>query len=814
MMEHTQHDSICINYAFYNAMSIYDYYSLNFDEVADLYQVSQEFTEYLNTSVKKSKNYFFYFGCLLVKNYLNGHQSLDMVVQEFVSDHRYTDSATSDLLRFFCNHQKILNMGDFCVALQQYFSRKNNINNQDFEAINWMIYNFYDQAKIIIRFYKKRFLDFKARFGRKHDDNDHGFLECLTNLIKQEKKSLRYLGLVASHLSDWIKETQNPVSEKLMADMAFEYLNRIVCHHPYLLKSRPYHFSDSDADHIVPLLNMLKFFEPRQSRSFLASIVETDEYALELRLECAFLLLDFFDQRHQLLASLINRRFFSEAPEENVYFRCTRVGRVESFINEKIFSIDDLLRLYKKNSRKYHRQDYHEFEALRHKVSNDYFKSEAIEKFSEFIETKLDHFFALADEKEKNYRALYFGELFDLLLSNEDFDSTKIYQKIMQMIDFLYKSEKGDYIVNWLINLIYGHQFFIPKIYRDYLPDSGQFVWRMLEDNISTDWLYQRLIQCEAIQTPHEITDIYCFFDDVYLKMRFDEDNILSIPRKNIEMHDIFDCFCRDFLDLESDFFNHADGLDFSDAVIQLNSSRPLISWSDFTEYYKIGVAGKTYSAFIYQASGECYYEALASLFALVLKEYKPHLALYYFPEDYGRYDDSYDFFSANEQLFDRLIEEIGLPCRKVQFFEPPQTAEFLNIEPEFNQIMTDQGFQSKIRPDHFVDISKQMRVSSKEQTEWLVSMIPEMQAQASLPCEDAFAQALNVRNLFVALAREMIYDKRWVNQLYERKPLWTKEHAITQMSKREQHPSHWSRAMILEVFFDPEGLIHDFKCC
>jgi len=623
---------------------------------------------------------------------------------------------------------------------------------------------------------------------------------------------LQYLGLVASHLSDWIKETQNPVSKNLMADMAFEYLKRMVCHHPYLLKSRSPQFSESDADYIVPLLNMLKFFEPRQACSFLATIVETAEYSLELRLECAFLLLDFFDQRHQLLASLMNQRFFSETPEKNVYFPC-RVGCVEYFINEKFFSVDDLLLLYKKNPRDHHRQDYHEFEALRHKISNNCFKSEAIEKFSNFIGAELNQLFALADKEEKNYKALYFGELFDLLLSNKDFDSTKIYQKIMQIIDFLHKSEKGDYIVNWLVNLIYGHQFFIPKIYRGYLPDSGQFVWRMLDANFSTDQLYQRFIQCEAIQTPPDLTNIYCFFDAIYLKMRVDENNNLSIPRKNMELHDIFAYFCRDFLDVKSDFFNYADGLDFSDAVVRLNSSKPRSSWSNFTRYYKMGVAGKTYSAFIYTASGE-YYETLASVFSLVLKQHNPHLALYYFPEDYGRYDDSYDFFSANEQLFDQLIEEIGLPYRKVKFFEPlPATAAFLAIEPELTQILQDRGFQSAIKPDVVVDITQHMCRTSAKSAEWLVSMIPEMQAWASLPSADAFAQALHVRNLFVALAREMIYDKGFANQLNGLKPLWTKEHAVIQMSSHDQQSSDGSLLAILEVFFAPDGLLNDLNC-
>lgn len=341
-MEHISNDSVCVNYAFYNAMSFYEYYRLSTEEISDLYKISPDFIAYLNGSFKKSKNHFFYLGCLLTQYYLTGRTNLNMVISEFVSHQHYLDCPTKDLLTLCLHGQHVVEMERFCQALQQYFSRKNNINSQDFNAIEWMLYNFYDQAKTIIRFYKKRFLGFKVRFGRQHDDSDHGFLDCLTDLIKQKQKSLRYLGLVASHLSDWIKETQNPVSKNLMADMAFEYLNRIVRHHPYLLKNRSPQFSGSDADYIVPLLNMLKFFEPRQACSFLATIVEAAEYSLELRLECAFLLLDFFDQRHQLLASLMNRRFFSETPEKNVYFPC-RVGCVEYFINEKFFSIDDLL---------------------------------------------------------------------------------------------------------------------------------------------------------------------------------------------------------------------------------------------------------------------------------------------------------------------------------------------------------------------------------------------------------------------------------------------------------------------------------------
>jgi hypothetical protein len=805
-MENISNDNVCVNYAFYNAMSFYDYYKLSPEEIADLYQLSPDFRAYLNGSFNKSNNHFFYLGCLLTQYYLTGRTNLNTVISEFVSHQHYLDCPIKDLLTLCLHGQHVVEMEQFCLALQQHFSRKNNINSQDFKTIEFLLDEFYQSAKVIIRFYKKRFLGLKAKFGRQHDDNDHGFLECLTDLIKQEQKSLRYLGLVASHLSDWIKETQNPVSKNLMADMAFEYLNRIVCHHPYLLKSRLYQYSDSDADYIVPLLNMLKFFEARQAHSFLVTIVETAEYALELRLECAFLLLDFFDQRHPLLASLMSRRFFSEAPEENVHFRCTRVGCVESFINAKLFSIEDLLLLYKKNP-----QDYQVFEALRHKISNDCFKSEAIEKFSEFIGIELDQLFTLVGGKEEVYNDFYFSKLVDLLFSNKDFYFTKTYQKMIDFLGFLHQSGFGANIKSAIVSLIYRHEFFVPEIYRVYLNDFGRFSLRMIDSHVSVEELCQRFMACGIIRNPPECDDVGGFLSGLDPQIYQDENKII-IPRKNFELHYIFDGFCRNFLGMKSEFFRYDDTLNVAAGVVLLTNKKMVVeSWSEFVQYYTMGVNGQQYSCFMYHAHD--YHQALAGVLLLLLKIYKPNLSLYYFTDDYGYYD--YEFFGADELLFDQLIAELDFPCRKVKFFEPfHPTTEFLNIELELNQIMTDQGFQSKIRPDHFIDISKKMRGISRDQADWLVSMIPEMQAQASLPSEDIFAQALNVRNLFVALAREMIYDKRFANQLNGRKPLWTKEHAITQISKRYEQPSDWSLAMILNVFFDPDGLVSDFKCC
>lgn len=154
------------------------------------------------------------------------------------------------------------------------------------------------------------------------------------------------------------------------------------------------------------------------------------------------------------------------------------------------------------------------------------------------------------------------------------------------------------------------------------------------------------------------------------------------------------------------------------------------------------------------------------------------------------------------------------MPYRKVNFFEPlPATAAFLAIELELTQILQNRGFQSAIKPDVFVDITQHMCITSDKSAEWLLSIIPEMQARASLPSEDTFTQALQVRNLFVALAREMIYDKRWVNQLNGLKPLWTKEHAVIQMSSHNQQSSDGSLPMILKVFFDPDGLLNDLSC-
>lgn len=123
-MENISNDNVCVNYAFYNAMSVYEYYNLSFDQIVDLDRMPPDFIEYLNTSVRKSKNYFFYLGCLLVKNFLSEDKDLKFVMDEFLIDHRYLDCPTADLFKMQSNHQEIVDMSNFCVGLQQYFSRK------------------------------------------------------------------------------------------------------------------------------------------------------------------------------------------------------------------------------------------------------------------------------------------------------------------------------------------------------------------------------------------------------------------------------------------------------------------------------------------------------------------------------------------------------------------------------------------------------------------------------------------------------------------------------------------------------------------
>jgi len=273
----------------------------------------------------------------------------------------------------------------------------------------------------------------------------------------------------------------------------------------------------------------------------------------------------------------------------------------------------------------------------------------------------------------------------------------------------------------------------------------------------------------------------------------------------------LFGGFFYDFFGLDFEFFQYDQSLNISEGVVLVNEYKALESWSDFLNFYTIGVSGKRYSFFVYQSFGD--YQLLTDIFLLFLKFYNSSVSLCYISHEYG-YNSYCEFFGADELLFDQLIKDIDYPCRKVNFFEPLQpTTEFLQIESDLNKIISDQGFYSIIQLDHFVDLSKQMRGTSRDQADWLVSMIPEMQARASLPSEDTFTQALQVRNLFVALAREMIYDKRWVNQLNGLKPLWTKEYAVIQMSSHNRQSSDGSLIMILKVFFDADGLLNDLSC-
>ncbi len=800
-MEHTQHDNVCVNYAFYNAMSVREYYDLSFDQIVDLDRMPPDFIDYLNTSVRKSKNYFFYLGCLIVRSFLSEDKNLDFIVDEFMSDYHYLYCSTGDLFRLRFNHQDIINMDDFCLSLQRYFSRKKKLDNHDIKIIQWMLDEFYDQAKVITKFYEKNqsILELRVRCGRKKDDND-GFLEDLLLLVQETKYPLKILHKLDTDLLCWLEETKKSVTKEVIANIASESVSKVFYQHPEMLMV--YQEKD-DSSSFIPLLSALNFFHSDQMKNILQSIIESNRFLLYLRTECALLMLDIFNTRHELLRVFIDRVFHVDCSDSDVYFPSTRIGSIDFFKDNRFFSIEDLVCFYRER-----KWNYQAIETLTYKMSIDNEQAEVTKNLLSLIDQELESMKDLATSGQDIKTIVSFEKIIELLLLDKKIDRSIVGEKIINIIDFFDHSGFGD--VHRIVYLAHENKFALPEIYRKYLGYWDQYALCLVDKKISANEVYQRFIECGVISSPFEFNDMCDFFSDLDWRIGCD-DNKIIIQRKNFNMRDIFDGFCRGFLGLKSDFFRYDDALNIADSVMLLNENTAVASWSEFVKYYTMGVNGQQYSCFMYHAHD--YYQALAGVLLLLLKIYKPNLSLYYFTDDYGYYD--YEFFGADELLFDQLIAELDFPCRKVKFFEPLQpTTEFLQIESELNKIISDQGFYSMIQPDDFIDLSKKMRGISRDQADWLVSMIPEMQAQASLPSEDIFAQALNVRNLFVALAREMIYDKRFANQLNGRKPLWTKEHAITQISKRYEQPSDWSLAMILNVFFDPDGLVSDFKCC
>lgn len=131
----------------------------------------------------------------------------------------------------------------------------------------------------------------------------------------------------------------------------------------------------------------------------------------------------------------------------------------------------------------------------------------------------------------------------------------------------------------------------------------------------------------------------------------------------------------------------------------------------------------------------------------------------------------------------------LGFDYIQPNFFIPEtKSSEFLKIEPEYKQIISNGGFISYINQS-FIIIPNPQSLLTKQAKDWLINMIDEMRQRAiKYLSQDNFIEyAINIRNLFISLAWNIIGDCCVANELKGKFPLCQNNHAQAEIFNQQQ---------------------------
>lgn len=258
-------------------------------------------------------------------------------------------------------------------------------------------------------------------------------------------------------------------------------------------------------------------------------------------------------------------------------------------------------------------------------------------------------------------------------------------------------------------------------------------------------------------------------------------------------------------------FWNDADIANIpSDQIIHFNQVNPQLEWQSIKDFY-FQYNEKYYHFFIYAFMGRDWVNqpSIMAVFHQILQHFNiTNKVIYSLGDNEGR-DGNEIYFAAHPEKFDELNKILQTPCENIaKFFIPEaQTPEFLNIEAQYRQVIANQGFISDLNQT-FIRIPEIQSQTSRQSKEWLIHMIDEMRHQALnyLGRDDFTQKAIDIRNLFISLALNMVGDYCVANNLKKQFPLWNNTRYQNESLNVKQ------RMDLLETIFNAEDLATHLK--
>lgn len=323
------------------------------------------------------------------------------------------------------------------------------------------------------------------------------------------------------------------------------------------------------------------------------------------------------------------------------------------------------------------------------------------------------------------------------------------------------------------------------------------------EQGLNQEQVFQMLIDAEAIPANKIFNSDYPVLPHALFPENEVENFLMYNPRGEEPLYvELFNNFFPHevkWLYREEDIKNIP-----SDQLIHFNYVNPELEWQSTRNFY-FRCDVQYYHFFIYNFMGSEWINNLSimAVFQQILKHFNINKVVYSLGDN-NSWGGNEIYFSAHPEKFEKLNQILQTPCENIAIFFTPEakTLEFLNIKMQYKQIIANRGFTSALN-QNFVTVPETQSETSREAKEWLINMIDEMRGQAlqHLKQTDFSQKAIKIRNLFISLAWNTIYDICVANELKGRFPLWQSNRYQDDILDQQQ------QIALLDDIFNPEDL-------
>jgi hypothetical protein len=747
---------------------------------------------------------YFEFYSLLVKNYLNHQQDIAKILDFILSQ---KESARDAFISFIKEPQKkypdILDIVKFEQALLQYFTQ-------------YDISSYFTEIKSLFRACCLHYFRFQKiptylcqhvtaeNYDLVQDltqcsywhNQDYGILD---KLLEFTPHGHRYS--IFDDLKNWSGSSEDLIVREKIAVITRYILNDLLKDHtPYYSEIYLKSLKDYETSMIGGYIDFCRYLPNSQTKDLLNQLIENQNLHISIRFESVLIYFLTFQQQHhlkeqltqQLLTLPLSQRWGSSSSYTGM------VNSSDLFKQTDFFSLDDILLALHSTQ-----WCYEACKPLHNYTHDAVLQQKIILATIEAIAAMIQRMLGVSAGQYLDTQ--YIGYLSDVL---KNYTLTVQQRQQLEHIlldglrQFISHFTEQKYLHTEMIELIYSLGFAVPHEYLDLLSVWTKLAFSWKARGLTKADVWQKLIDAEVIASDAEAESLEGFIHQVLPHLDF----ITYDSRNNDNpfRYEIFHHYFKYPIKwLTEEDFNQMPSEQFFD----INHENPELEWKSI-DYFYFKCNEQYYRFFIYNHREWVNNKSFLEVFNKILKHFNSDRAVYELEGTDDLFGRDKVYFSVNPDKFDPINQIINIPCVKPTFFIPEaKSLQFLAIENQFKNIIEVCGFISKLN-QMFIEIPSPQAVGSKDAQKWLISMIGEMRSQALvfLLHEDFFEQAIDIRNLFISLALNMIGDYCVANQLKGKNPLWERTRYQGDNSDQQQ------RIKQLDHIFEENDLANYLK--